>query len=339
MTRRHTGPDSAEAFGTARLFAKQQLSPSGIVSAFASGLPIVASNRKFIFPNGVASLEVFGADKVLLKVSPSGIASGEAIGVDKLSIWTPAQLSLNGWWKTPRQSASFWPGSASLGNSGGGTNYALQQGTGALQPVSGSTLTGVDLTNTSTSRVGIKFQNASGEYMITNNARGSFIRDYNWDGHGATNEEWFTFALVKVISAPTTGGYGLYGAGGWGVSAYNDGTHNRFKLTNADVPSDILPTGFNLVCTQYHPYTKDGFAASRARVKVNSGSWLQSSVTNAGEIQTTTSNGLSLGQCPGLGFGTFDGEVMEFGVGPVCPADSQFDFLRRYMNWAYGLSL
>lgn len=367
MSRRFSGISTAEAFGsTSRVLANQSISPSGLVSAAAFGVPFVANGRQFVYPVGTPSNEVIGALKAALGISPSGIITQEAIGAAGVTIWHPsAHIQLSGWW--PASSAgSPWTTQPTLfegfpnyprGNTAAPTYenawnsppFVAQGGSLVGKNLSGGTVTYANPPGFSGSTQSLNVS-----------PRSNFILDYNWDGHGTTNIEWSFYCVFELAATPPSatllgtsgttgrpqyspsGGWPVIECDGWGMKAISTAAGNRVIWDGTIDPSDVLPSGYNIVFVNMQPFTGGGFFGNRVRYKVNSGSWTQVDAANGGALSASTTVAMALGNNPtALPAGTsFNGQFAELGIGvSVNEMDQNVDFLRRYANWAYGLSL
>lgn len=359
--RSRLGIRSREAFGPlTRPFSGQYVEPAGLASAFAAAGPDVS--LRWPHPLGIPSAQALGTPTMQpgpISAAMPSIISGEAFGPSTLPrVWVPENnMELEGYWR-PSYTGSF-ARVPSIGNSGlAGRDMVM---TGPFYNVPDRSY-GKTWNNIAATRRGVSI-GTSGMNGSTGLPRSAFVRDYNWDGNGATNTEFWYFVLFYGTGPGRVGnddGSVLFSAGE--MSPYISGFHpspygfsvqgGRFSTAAyghgnfIEVPGGRSYQGpginypLTLAMVQYHPYEKDGYPANTLRVRCvggdGDGGWHARTgvgLTASGVGFSLTSNAVTPepGDIAGGNYALF-----ELGIGKVCPSDYQFDRLVTYCYWAYG---
>ncbi len=230
--------------------------------------------------------------------------------------YDPAVLSLTGWWRGS-YTASPWVGTASAGNSGGGTHNMAR----ISNPASSGTA--VNGFNPATF-------NGSNQQLDNASALSAFI----------TDTAYFYWCLFKATATTGTSGTSL---------AYNNeqligDVNGKFGCSIATVagvdkvvpwhydatgskgdPHAISLSAWNLICVRY-----DG---TNIRGKLNSASVATAAAGTVDDVTGTMMMGAS--------FSTpkFTGSILDMGVMASAGTDALFDDIKAYINSRYGLAL
>lgn len=243
-------------------------------------------------------------------------SSGNIYIVGYATNFTPASLSLTGWWRD-FAAATPWVGTASAGSSGSNN---LTEATN--RPSAGATLNG----------------QATADFDGTND---QFV--------GAALSTFYTttaysgWALVYIDAINTAGTADPGNSNDCIVCSAGTGAHlvrlsstgpivTHYLLNNlggnATVSATITTGAWNLIQWKY-----DG---TNIKIKVNSAAWVSAAVGGASAFSLAAN--LGVGKNPN-GDNWYDGKMAEMGLADSVISDGNFDSIRQYCNTRYGLSL
>ena len=248
-------------------------------------------------------------------LSVTATTSGGTTGAQPFEYFSPAQLTLSGWWRGYSGSAP-WAGTASGGTSG---SHSL-------------TTAGADPTGGTLNGHGTATFNGSTEYLTSSLTIATLFHTTG----GAISDAGFLFLLFKATAA-VAGGTGtpyswpaVATSGASIIASFaSDGFH--FSLYNGGYNEviDACATG------AYHAGQMEWDGVSVGEARLDNGSW---SALGVDEMNNTTSDTLMVGaNFAAAAF--FTGAIVEIITAPSSLGHTTADKIRAYINTRYGVAV
>lgn len=233
---------------------------------------------------------------------------GGASGTTSFEYWSPASLSLSGWWKANFASAP-WAGNASAGASSG-RNLT----TNGADPTTGTTQGGF-----------------TPPAFASQNLVSAVNNNTYFGGNGSL------YSLFFATAAPAPVGT-AYGDGN--IFSNSSNAETEFGFTSSGIGACVLDSSvtyqrINVGCgTGAWHLAQFKFDGTNLKARVDNGSWSSIACT---AYTPVTPGGVKVGTS--FGASNFAGRILELAPSTTVVSDANFDKIRLYCNQRYGVSV